>query len=255
MVKCCIIIVLGDTMSNKRNRLNNIPKHVAIIMDGNGRWAQKRGLDRTFGHKKGAERLYQITMASVDLGVKVLTVYAFSVDNWKRPQAEVNYLMNEASNFLKKHENDIINKGIKVVIIGEDDKISEDLRAKKYHYMDLTKNYDRMTLVISLNYGSHQEIVKAVKTISEKVKNNEIDLNDINEQLVEDNLYTKDLPPVDFLIRTSGEIRLSNFLLWQISYAEMYFTKVLWPDFNVKEYTRALEHYQNRKRRFGGLTK
>lgn len=239
----------------KLKNFNNIPNHVAVIMDGNGRWAEKRGLKRNMGHRKGADRLYEILMASLEVGVKVLTVYAFSVENWKRPQAEVDYLMTEATNFLKKHESDIISKEIRVIVIGEDDRIPDYLREKKYYYMDLTKDYNKMTFVIALNYGSHQELVQMVKKISEKAKTNEIDINDINEQTVEENLYTKGLPPVDLMIRTSGEIRVSNFLLWQLSYAEMYFTKVLWPDFNKKEYYKALEEYQLRQRRFGGLTK
>jgi undecaprenyl diphosphate synthase len=230
-----------------------LPTHVAIIMDGNGRWAVKRGLKRTMGHKKGAQRLYEILKASLDLGIKVMSVYAFSTENWNRPKEEIDYLMNEATSFLKEHEGEIVKQSIRIVIAGEDSHLPADLIEKKYYYMNLTKDFTKMTFLICLNYGSHQELVNAAKTIAGLVRQNKLAITDINEETIENVLYTKGIPPVDLLIRTSGEVRVSNFLLWQISYAEMYFTKVLWPDFNTKEYYHAIYQYQNRHRRFGAL--
>ena len=232
-----------------------LPKHIALILDGNGRWAQKRGLPRNLGHKQGAKNLYKIVKYAYELGIKAVTVYAFSTENWNRPVDEINYLMEEALRFKEEYKENIKKHNFRVKIIGEKDKLNNDVLTLIEETNNNTKDNNDFYFTICLNYGSRQEITNAVKEIALKVKNNEIDIDSINQDLISDHLYTNELPPLDLLIRTSGEVRISNFLLWQLAYTELYFTTVYWPDFSKVDLLNAIYHYQNRKRRFGGLDK
>jgi undecaprenyl diphosphate synthase len=223
-----------------------IPTHIAIIMDGNGRWAQKRGLPRNFGHRKGAETLLKTVRYANKLGIKYLTVYAFSTENWKRPKEEVEYLMNLPFQFLERTNKEFKNENIKIKIIGTKNKLPEKLINKIIEVEKNTENNTGLNLIISFNYGGKEEIVSAVKRLTQSNL-------EINEENLEKFLYTENIPNVDLLIRTSGEYRISNFLLWQTAYSELYFTDVLWPDFNKKCFDDALNEYNKRERRFGGL--
>jgi len=227
-----------------------LPKHIAIIMDGNGRWAQKKGLPRTFGHKAGVEALKKIIQACLEFDIKILTVYAFSTENWKRPKDEINALMHLLDDYLEREIRDLHANKIKLNIMGDLAPFSHELRNKILNAVDLTKNNDRLIFNICLNYGGRSEILNAVKNILKEHKNNDIT---INEDHFKKYLYTKDLPDPDLLIRTGGEYRLSNFLLWQCAYTELYFTDVFWPDFDKDELYKAIKNYQKRIRRFGGL--
>lgn len=226
-----------------------IPKHVAIIMDGNGRWAKKRGLPRSAGHKEGSKNLRKIVENASDIGIEVITVYAFSTENWKRPKEEVSFLMKLIKKYFNDWMPDLIKERVKVTFIGEMETLPKDVLEVVNETERKTASHDRITLNIALNYGSHNEMLKAVKNII----NDNIKSDDINEDLFEQYLMTKDLPKIDLLIRTSGEYRLSNFLLWQLAYCEFYFTDVLWPDFNKKELEKAIAEYSKRNRRYGGI--
>lgn len=230
-----------------------IPNHIAIILDGNGRWAKKRGLDRSFGHKQGAINLKETTLNCLALGVKVLSVYAFSTENWKRPKDEIDYLMNLPKVFENEYKDSFEEYDVRVVFSGRRDRLSEENVKLLERVERDTSNRKGIILNVCLDYGSQDEITYAMKEIAKKVKANKIDVNEIDEALIEAHLYTKDLPPVDLLIRTSGEIRLSNYLLWQVAYAEFYFTKTHWPAFKEKALYKAIYNYQNRNRRYGGL--
>ncbi len=232
-----------------------LPKHIAIILDGNGRWAKKRGLSRNLGHKAGAKNLYTITKYAYELGIKAVTVFAFSTENWNRPEDEINYLMQEALKFKDDYKEKIKEYNFRVNIIGERDRLDEDILKLIDESNNLTKDNDEFYFTICLNYGSKQEITSAVKKIVDDVLNGNLSKEDIKPELIESYLYTNELPPLDLLIRTSGEERLSNFLLWQVAYAELYFTKTYWPDFSRVDLLDAIYHFQNRKRRFGGLDK
>ena len=239
-------------MLRKKNIFDKpLPKHIAIILDGNGRWAKHRALPRSVGHYKGAYNLKNIAVLCDEIGINTLTVFAFSTENWNRPKDEVNYLMKTPVSELKKHREKIINGNIKITIIGRKDRIPLDLKKTFIYLEEKTKDKKGLHLVICFDYGSHFEIKEATKAIANKVNKGEIKLEDINEKMIEENLYTHDLPRLDLLIRTSGEFRISNFLLWQLGYAELYFTKCLWPSFGKKELYDAIYDYQNRKRRFG----
>ncbi len=227
---------------------NNIPSHVAIIMDGNGRWAKQRGLSRIKGHKAGAKAIENALDSALHLGVKVITVYAFSTENWVRPEYEVSVLMTLLFQFLKLQKKKLLDKDIKLSIIGDRSKLPLIVNREIDNVLEETKNNKSLIFNIALNYGGRAEIINAVKGIIEKRLKKE----DINEEAFSKFLYTKDLPDPDLLIRTSGEIRVSNFLLWQIAYAELYFTDVLWPDFDTIEMLKAIIEYQKRERRFGG---
>lgn len=231
-----------------------LPTHIAIILDGNGRWAKKRLMPRTFGHQKGAKTLQEIIRISSSLGIKYLTVFAFSTENWSRPLEEVNFIMKEVKNLCKDYQK-LINRNIKFKMIGSKEELAPDVRESIETMENKTANCDGMTFLLAFNYGAKQEIVNATKKICVQVKNNNLTINEIDETIFEKNLYTKDIPPVDLLIRTSGEMRISNFLLWQIAYAEIIFTKVYWPDFHEKEFYEAIYEYLGRNRRFGGLEK
>lgn len=231
-----------------------MPNHVAIIMDGNGRWAQKRGLKRTKGHQKGAEVLKKISEYVYDKKIKVLSVFAFSTENWKRDKEEVDYLMGLFLKAFKDNFDAVKKKGVKVVFSGLKDKLSDKVVKAMEKMSEETKNNNNGVFNICLNYGGQDEIVNASKKISEDVLNGNLSINDINKDSFGKYLFN-DLPPIDLLIRTSGEYRISNFMLWQMAYAELYFTDVLWPDFDEKQMDKAIEVFNNRDRRFGGVKK
>ena len=228
-----------------------IPKHIAIIMDGNGRWAEKRDMPKIMGHKQGVESIKKAVQACIKFGVKYLTLYAFSTENWLRPRKEVEGLFKLLENFLDSQFQIFHKNNVRLCIIGDREKIAPFLRKKIEQAEKDTKAYNSLVLNIALSYGARQEIVSAVKNISEDVKKGSVETSDVDEKLFSEYLYTKDCPDPDLLIRTSGEMRISNFLLWQISYAEFYVTPKLWPDFGETDLKLAIEEYDNRERRYG----
>ncbi len=228
-----------------------LPTHLAVIMDGNGRWAKKQGLFRSFGHENGTKAVREIVEACAELPIPFLTLYAFSTENWNRPKAEVNTLMKLLVSSLKKEIKTLQDNNIKLNAIGNLEALPVKALNELKGVIEKTKDNNHMTLTLALSYGSREEIVKTIKEISLKVKNNLISPSDIDESVINNHLYTRDLPDVDLLIRTSGEQRISNFLLWQIAYAELYFTETLWPDYRKKHLFEAILNYQNRERRFG----
>ncbi len=230
---------------------NKLPQHVAVIMDGNGRWAKKRGFARVFGHKNGVNAVRDTVEAAAEIGIKNLTLYAFSTENWNRPKAEVDTLMNLLINSLKKELPTLQKNKIKLATIGNLSKLPAKAKAKLQEVIELTQHNTHLNLTLALNYGAREELVNATKSISKKIVNNELNVEEIDENIINSHLYTFNLPDVDFLIRTSGEKRISNFLLWQIAYAELYFTDVLWPDFSKDHFYQAILNYQSRERRFG----
>lgn len=230
---------------------DNLPKHLAIIMDGNGRWAKQKGMLRAFGHENGTKSVRMTVETCAKLGIAHLTLYAFSTENWNRPKLEVDTLMKLLINSLKKELKTLSENNIKLNAIGNLDLLPKSAKKELFEVIKNTENNNRMTLTLALSYGSREEIVSAVKEISEKVKNNIISIGSIDESIINQHLYTRNLPEVDLLIRTSGEHRISNFLLWQIAYAELYFTPVLWPDFKEEDLYEAIISYQKRERRFG----
>jgi undecaprenyl diphosphate synthase len=239
-------------MTNQENSqdINNIPQHVAIIMDGNGRWAKERGLPRLAGHRAGTENLRTIIRASAKFGIKYLTLYAFSTENWARPKAEIKGLMHILADVIDKELRELHEEGARLVHIGHLDGLPKNLQEKVRNAIELTKDNKRITIVIAFNYGGRDEIINAIKTIVR----DEVSPEDIDESLVSSYMFTSGLPDPDLVIRTSGELRTSNFLTWQSVYSEWYFPKVYWPDFNEEELRKALEDYSDRERRFGGLT-
>ena len=230
---------------------NNLPKHVAIIMDGNGRWAKSRGEERTFGHKNAISAVRNAISACNKVGIEYLTLYTFSTENWNRPNDEVETLMSLLSETLLKEAAELFSKGVRLHVIGEVEKLPTLVREQLLNVVELTKENSKGNLVLALSYGSQREILNAVKEIAQEVKEGKISADDINEKLFENHLYTKDLPPVDLLIRTSGEVRISNFLLWQIAYAELQFLDIFWPDFQEDHFYQCIINYQNKERRFG----
>lgn len=231
-----------------------VPNHVAIIMDGNGRWAQKRGLKRTNGHKKGAEVLKKISEYVYDRKIKVLSVFAFSTENWKRDKEEVDYLMDLFLKAFKDNFESIKNKGVKIVFSGLKSKLSDKVIKSMEKMSKETENNKNGIFNICLNYGGQDEILEATKKICEDVSNKSLEISDINNSLFNKYLFNE-LPPIDLMIRTSGEYRISNFMLWQMAYSELYFTDVLWPDFDEKELDKAIDSFNRRDRRFGGIKK
>ena len=219
----------------------NIPKHVAIILDGNGRWAKKRGQPRSFGHYMGGRNLFSVARRASNLGIKKLSVYAFSTENWKRPEDEVNYLMTKPIELYEENKHRFNEIDYKIIFSGRKDRFSKKLLEVMQEIEEKTKNYDAFTLNVCIDYGSYDEIITAINQLDRPV----------TKEAFEEKLMVKE--PVDLLIRTSGEMRISNFLLWQIAYAEFYFTKVHWPSFNKKQLEKAIKSYQKRNRRFGGL--
>jgi undecaprenyl diphosphate synthase len=229
----------------------NLPSHLAIIMDGNGRWAKQQGFLRAFGHENGTKSVKTIIESCAKLGIKNLTLYAFSSENWNRPKLEVDTLMKILIKSLKKELVTLQKNHIKLNAIGNLSKMPEKAQIELLDVVEKTKDNTHMTLTLALSYGSREELVNAVKNISDKVKNNIISIDAIDDSIINEHLYTQNLPDVDLLIRTSGEHRISNFLLWQIAYAELYFTDVLWPDFKEQNLYEAIISYQKRERRFG----
>ena len=230
---------------------DKLPQHIAIIMDGNGRWAKQKGMLRVIGHENGTKSVREVVEASAELGIKNLTLYAFSTENWKRPKLEVQTLMKLLVKSLKKEIKTLQDNNIKLSAIGSLDDLPKRAQNELQEVIEKTKNNSHMTLTLALSYGSREELVKVVKELTHKVKNNIISVESIDESIINKHLYTQDLPDVDLLIRTSGEHRISNFLLWQIAYAELFFTDILWPDFTKEHLYEALINYQNRERRFG----
>lgn len=237
---------LKDTIN-----LENLPKHLAIIMDGNGRWAKKQGLIRAIGHENGTKSVRITVETCAKLGIENLTLYAFSTENWNRPKLEVETLMKLLISSLKKELKTLVDNNIRLNSIGNLERLPKSAQKELLEVIEKTKNNTRMVLTLALNYGAREEMLNAVKIISDKVKNNIISINTIDESIINQHLYTQNLPDVDLLIRTSGEHRISNFLLWQIAYAELYFTEVLWPDFKEEDLYEAINSYQKRERRFG----
>lgn len=231
--------------------LQQLPQHLAIIMDGNGRWAKKRGFLRTIGHENGTKTVKRTITKCVELGIKYLTLYAFSTENWNRPKLEVDMLMELLVRSLKKELPTFIENGIALNVIGDLELLPKKAKESLKDVIEKTKENSQMTLTLALSYGSRQELIQAIKEIAIKVKNNLISEDNIDELIINEHLYTHNMPDVDLLIRTSGEQRISNFMLWQIAYAELYFTEVLWPDFSEDDLYQALLSYQNRERRFG----
>jgi undecaprenyl diphosphate synthase len=228
-----------------------VPKHVAIIMDGNGRWAKKRGNQRIFGHRNGVNAVKAATEAAGEIGVKYLTLYAFSTENWNRPKSEVDALMSLLVETINSEMNTLLKNGIRVLTIGDITKLPKEVQKKLIDIKEKTAHCETITTVLALNYGARYEITEAVKKISNSVKNGDLNPEDISINTISENLDTANIPDPDLLIRTSGELRLSNFLLWQLAYAELYFTPVLWPDFTKEDFFKAIIDYQKRERRFG----
>jgi undecaprenyl diphosphate synthase len=234
-------------------RLNpdKLPCHVAVIMDGNGRWAKKRGLTRIAGHQKGIDSVRDVVTTSRELGIKWLTLYAFSEENWKRPTYEVKALMNLLNRFLKSELKEMLDNGIRLASIGHTEKLPPEVQRTLWNSIDKTAHNTNMTLTLALSYGGRQEIIGAIKHMLKDIQEGSLHVKQITEDRLGKYLYTSDMPDPDLLIRTSGEYRVSNFLLWQIAYTEIYITPTLWPDFHKQRYLEALLDYQKRERRFG----
>jgi len=231
-----------------------LPKHVAIIMDGNGRWAKRQGKPRVFGHKNGVQSVRDVTEAGAELGIKYMTLYAFSTENWNRPQLEVTALMTLLVHTIRKEIATLNKNNIRLQAIGNLDKLPANARHELMEAIENTKENDRMTLVLALSYSAKWEILEAVKQIATKVKDNELALSAIDEDLFANHLTTKGIPDPELMIRTSGETRISNFLMWQLAYAELYFTPVFWPDFRKEHFYKAIYDFQQRERRFGKIS-
>jgi len=231
--------------------LEKLPQHIAIIMDGNGRWAKQKGNLRIFGHKNGVNSVRESSEACAELGIKYLTLYAFSTENWSRPKPEVRALMELLISTINSETNTLLKNNIRLNAIGNINDLPERTLKKLNEAINKTKDNTGLTLTLALSYSSKHEIISAIKNITKDIDNNLIKTNDINEQLFEQYLFTKNMPDPDLLIRTSGEQRISNFLLWQLAYSELYFTETLWPDFNREELYKAILEYQQRERRFG----
>lgn len=230
---------------------NNIPRHIAIIMDGNGRWAREKGLPRSSGHRAGIRRVKEVIKAAAELGVEVITLFAFSAENWARPRKEVGLLMRSLDNFLGREVSELDKNNIRFLVIGRDRPIPPALTAKIRRAESKTKDNTGLIFVLALNYGARQEIVDAAKSFAEAVVKGEADTENLDAEAFGRYLYTAGLPDPDLLIRTSAEMRISNFLLWQLSYAELYFTRKYWPDFGREELIKAIDAYRRRERRFG----
>ena len=231
--------------------LDNIPKHVAVIMDGNGRWAKGKGMNRIFGHKNALTAVRETIEAAAELGTQAITLYAFSTENWNRPKIEVNALMSLLISSLNKESITFKENDVRVNAIGNIKSLPDSAQKTLKQVIKETKNNNKIVLTLALSYGAREEIVNTIKNISKKVVNNELTIEEIDEKIINNHLYTFNLPDVDLMIRTSGEQRISNFLLWQMAYAELYFTNILWPDFRKEHFYDAIIEYQNRERRFG----
>tara|TARA_B000000557_G_scaffold186541_1_gene152527 strand:- start:221 stop:949 length:729 start_codon:yes stop_codon:yes gene_type:complete len=230
---------------------NDLPNHLAIIMDGNGRWASDKGKKRIFGHRNGVKAVQKVVEEAAELKIKHLTLFAFSTENWKRPREEIGVLMKLLVSSLKSEFEKLLKNRIKLNVIGNIDQLPKIVQDELNYVINKTKNNTKMTLTLALSYGGREELVSTFIKLAFKVKNNIISPEKIDQSIINEHLYTHNLPDVDLLIRTSGEKRISNFLLWQIAYAELYFSKILWPDFNKKHLHKAIINYQKRERRFG----
>lgn len=237
-----------------RNVVDPTPDHIAIIMDGNGRWARKQGLPRIAGHKEGVSSIVKIVKAAVKYKVKVLTLYAFSTENWKRPRAEVEFILKLPKQFLDIYLPELISNNVRINVIGDMELLPDYTRDAVLYAMERTQHNNGLQLNFALNYGSRNEILHAVKEMVADLQETKLSIEEIDEQVFSKYLYTKDLPDPDLLIRTGGEKRLSNFLLWQSAYSEFWYTDVLWPDFSEKEFLLAINDYRQRNRRYGGLS-
>ena len=239
--------------SGKSNELPEIlPEHIGFIMDGNGRWAKRKVLPRSFGHREGAKNFKKIVRYCKDIGIKNISFYAFSTENWKRPQEEIDVIMDLFREYIvdvRKH----LSENTRMIFLGDKSVFDEDLREKMIKLEEDTKQYTEMNLMMAVNYGGRDELAYAARQLAQKVKDGEINPEDIDENAIDSHLYTKGIPDVDLIIRPSGELRLSNFLIWQSAYAEYYFTEIMWPDFTPKELDKALIEFANRGRRFGGV--
>lgn len=230
----------------------NVPQHIAIILDGNGRWAKAKGMPRNYGHAQGSKNVERICEEAYKMGVKYLTVYAFSTENWSRPKEEVDALMKLLRNYMKTCLKTAAKNRMKVRVLGDKTRLEEDIRTRIDELEKATIDNDGLNFQIALNYGSRDEMIRAMKKMAADCKGGKLEVEDISENVFETYLDTHDIPDPDLLIRTSGELRLSNYLLWQLAYTEFYFTDVLWPDFTKQELEKAILHYNNRDRRFGG---
>ena len=228
-----------------------MPRHIAIIMDGNGRWAKKQGLARVFGHKRGVETVHNITVAATELGIEYLTLYTFSTENWNRPKEEIDALMNLLVDTIVKETPTLMDNNVRLLTIGDLNRLPEAARRKFMACVEQTAGNTGLSMVIALSYSARWEIINAMQTAVRRAQAGELRAEDVNEQLVSSLMTTADMPDPDLLIRTSGELRISNFLLWQLAYSELYFTECLWPDFTPEELYKAILDYQNRERRFG----
>lgn len=233
--------------------MNNLPKHIGIIMDGNGRWAKKRGLPRTFGHREGTKRVIEIVEACYKLGIKSLSLYAFSTENWKRPESEISKLMDLLIYYIENQLEKIKKNNIKINLLGDISQLPTKVKLSVGRALNETKHNDKMILNIGLNYGGRDEIVRATKLVVEEVLNGNIKLEDITSKVFENHLYTSNQDELDLLIRPSGELRVSNFMLYQLAYSEFWFSDVLWPDFTEEVLLNAISDFQKRSRRYGGI--
>lgn len=252
-----MITIFGNLFKKKSKLLtqidkNNLPNHVGIIMDGNGRWAKKRGLPRSAGHRAGAQNLKTITEFAGNLGINYLTAYAFSTENWKRPKEEVDALMDLLLQYLKDKDQ-LAGKDVVIKIIGDRSKLSDEINAEIDVIEEYTKDNPGMVLFLAINYGGRQEIAHSVRELAKKAASGEISPDAIDEDAISSHIYTPDVPDADLIIRPSGEQRLSNFLLWQSAYSEFWYSDINWPDFTVDDFSRAILDFQNRNRRFGGI--
>ena len=239
-------------MNFKENlNLTKLPSHIAVIMDGNGRWAKKQGFLRAVGHNEGVKSVRDVVEGSAEIGIKFLTLYAFSTENWNRPKFEVDTLMKILVSSLKKEIKTLQDNNIKLTAIGNINNLPKKAKRELLDVIEKTKDNSKMTLILALSYGSREEITSAFKALANKIKEGTLQPEEIDDSLISKSLYTKDIPDVDLMIRTSGEQRISNFLLWQMAYAELYFTNILWPDFRKDNLYEAIYNYQNRERRFG----
>lgn len=239
----------------KGDNAMNVPRHVAVILDGNGRWAKSKGMPRNYGHAQGSKNVEKICEEAWRMGIKYLTVYAFSTENWSRPKDEVDALMKLLRNYMKTCLKTAAKNDMKVRVIGDKTRLDDDIRSRIAELEEATKNNGGLNFQIALNYGSRDEIVRAVQRIAADVRVGKMEPEDITSEVISSYLDTHDIPDPDLLIRTSGEERLSNFLLWQLAYSEFYFTDVLWPDFTKEDLVKAIEQYNARDRRYGGVKK
>lgn len=250
------MIIINNYKNNKNELIdkNKLPRHLAMIMDGNGRWASKKGLPRSVGHKEGAEAVKRIIADCLDINIPILTLFAFSTENWKRPKNEIMYLLKLFERVLSKEKANLIKNNIKINFIGRLNDLPNSLNKKMSELHESTKKNNKLILNIAINYGGRAEIVDALKSIMRKIDEKKLNIEEINEDTIGDNLYTHNLPDPDLLIRTASEMRISNFMIWQIAYTELWVTPVLWPDFDKNNLMEAIINFQKRVRKYGGKT-